>query len=156
MERRVLLAAVLSGVVIILWFSLFAPPRPATGPAAAPPVVGSTPVGRPGAPPAPVATPRPEVPTLPAVVGQDAGEIALDGEGWHGLVSPKGGVLTSLILSEYKDGAGAPLELVRPGVYRVKAQKALEPGEYGFLYAIAGAGSGGAAAARIFDFSVKM
>jgi YidC/Oxa1 family membrane protein insertase len=56
------------------------------------------------------------VPALPAVVGQDAGEIALDGEGWHGLVSPKGGVLTSLILSEYKDGAGAPLELVRPGV----------------------------------------
>ncbi len=109
MERRVLLAAVLSGVVIILWFSLFAPPRPPSGPVAPPPVVGSTPVSQAGAPSAPAATPHPEVPVLPAVVGQDAGEVALEGEGWHGLVSPRGGVLTSLILSEYKDDAGAPL-----------------------------------------------
>jgi len=116
MERRVLLAAVLSGVVIILWFSLFAPQRPPAGPAAPPPAVGSTPVSQPGAPPVPAATPHPQVPVLPAVVGQDAGEIALEGEGWHGLVNPKGGVLTSLILSEYKDDAGAPLELVQPGV----------------------------------------
>jgi len=56
------------------------------------------------------------VPALPAVVGQDAGEVALDGEGWHGLVNPKGGVLASLILSEYKDDTGTPLELVHPGV----------------------------------------
>ena len=28
MEKRVLLAAVLSGIVVIVWFSLFAPPRP--------------------------------------------------------------------------------------------------------------------------------
>lgn len=54
-----------------------------------------------------------------------------------------------------KDRIGFDYELVRPGVYRVKSQKVLEPGEYGFLYAIAGAGSGGAAAARIFDFSVR-
>jgi YidC/Oxa1 family membrane protein insertase len=116
MERRVLLAAVLSGVVIILWFSLFSPQRPPAGPAAPPPAVGSTPVSQPGAPPTPVAPPHPELPVLPAVVGQDSSEIAVEGEGWHGLVSPKGGVLTSLILSEYKDGAGAPLELVQPGV----------------------------------------
>lgn len=44
-------------------------------------------------------------------------------------------------------------ELVRPGVYKVKAADPLEPGEYGFLYSIAG-GQGGAATARIFDFSV--
>jgi len=116
MERRVLLAAVLSGVVIILWFSLFAPQRPPAGPVAPAPSVGSAPASQPGAPPVPAATPLPQVPVLPPVVGQDAGEIALEGEGWRGLVSPRGGVLTSLILSEYKDDAGAPLELVQPGV----------------------------------------
>lgn len=45
-------------------------------------------------------------------------------------------------------------ELVRPGVYRVSATAALAPGEYGFLYSI-GSAQGGAATARIFDFSVR-
>lgn len=45
-------------------------------------------------------------------------------------------------------------DLVRPGVYRVKAVDPLEPGEYGFLYSL-GSAQGGAATARIFDFSVQ-
>lgn len=45
-------------------------------------------------------------------------------------------------------------ELVRAGVYKVKAASPLEPGEYAFLYSVAG-GQGGAAGARIFDFSVR-
>lgn len=45
-------------------------------------------------------------------------------------------------------------EMVRAGVYRVTATSTLEPGEYGFLYSIGGA-QGGAATARIFDFSVQ-
>jgi hypothetical protein len=44
--------------------------------------------------------------------------------------------------------------MVRPGVYKITAQQPLQPGQYGFIYALAGAGTGGAMSARIFDFSV--
>lgn len=54
-----------------------------------------------------------------------------------------------------KDRIAIEYVLVRPGVYRVKAGAPLEPGEYGFLYSLPGATTGGAASARIFDFSVK-
>jgi YidC/Oxa1 family membrane protein insertase len=118
MERRVLLAAVLSGVVIILWFSLFAPPRQPAGPATAQPPAAATPVGEAAAPAPPAQTPpqEPAVPAAPAVVGDDASDVTLEGEGWRGLISPRGGVLASIVLTEYRDGAGAPLELVLPGV----------------------------------------
>lgn len=45
-------------------------------------------------------------------------------------------------------------ELVRAGVYRVTVNRPLESGEYGFLYSV-GSAQGGAATARIFDFSVR-
>jgi YidC/Oxa1 family membrane protein insertase len=117
MERRVLLAAVLSGLVIIIWFSMFSPPRPAVAPTTAP---GPTaPARETGPAPTPTAAPQtPAVPAVPApgaVSGTDASEVALEGDGWRGRVSPRGGVITSLILSGYRDQEGAPLELVRPG-----------------------------------------
>jgi len=46
-------------------------------------------------------------------------------------------------------------ELVRPGVYRVTPKNALDPGEYGFLFALAGNGTEGALSARIYDFTVE-
>lgn len=46
-------------------------------------------------------------------------------------------------------------EMVRPGVYKVTPKQMLKPGQYGFIYAIAGAGTAGAMSARIFDFSVS-
>lgn len=45
-------------------------------------------------------------------------------------------------------------QIVRAGVYKVTVNQALKPGEYGFLYSL-GTGQGGAATARIFDFSVQ-
>lgn len=44
---------------------------------------------------------------------------------------------------------------LRPGVYEVTPSATLQPGEYGFIFSLAGAGSGGAMTARIFDFSVN-
>lgn len=44
---------------------------------------------------------------------------------------------------------------IRPGVYVVEPAVALEPGEYGFIYSLAGGGAGGAMTARIFDFTVR-
>ncbi len=114
MERRVLLAAVLSGVVIILWFSLFAPPRRTVAPAPPTPAVATPGAAAPAATEAPAPTPPP-APALPAVSGSDAADVTLDGDGWSGRVSPRGGVITSLVLSEYKDQAGQPLDLIRAG-----------------------------------------
>jgi YidC/Oxa1 family membrane protein insertase len=115
MERRVLLAAVLSGVVIILWFSLFSPPRPAVGPAPAPAAAGRE-VITPAPTEAPTPAPGPVTPAPAALAGHDTGEVTLQGEGWTARLSPRGGVITSLILTAYRDQEGAPLDLVRPGV----------------------------------------
>jgi hypothetical protein len=46
-------------------------------------------------------------------------------------------------------------EMVRPGVYKVSPKQPLRPGQYGFIYAIAGGGTAGAMTARVFDFSVS-
>ncbi|WP_221796192.1 hypothetical protein [Aquisediminimonas sediminicola] len=54
-----------------------------------------------------------------------------------------------------KDRIQFDYKMVRPGVYKAKMTTPLESGEYGFIYAIAGSGSGGALTARIFDFSVE-
>ena len=44
--------------------------------------------------------------------------------------------------------------MIRPGVYQVDLPEALTPGEYGFIFSIAGGGTGGAMTARIFDFGI--
>lgn len=54
-----------------------------------------------------------------------------------------------------KDRLAFDYELVRPGVYRVVPQLALDPGEYGFIFSVAGAGSAGAMTAKIYDFTVQ-
>jgi len=45
-------------------------------------------------------------------------------------------------------------EMVREGVYKVTPKQPLEAGQYGFIYALSGGGTGGAMTARIFDFAV--
>lgn len=54
-----------------------------------------------------------------------------------------------------KDRIPFDFELIRPGVYKATVAAALEPGEYGFIYAISGGTGAGAMSARIFDFSVE-
>jgi hypothetical protein len=45
-------------------------------------------------------------------------------------------------------------QMVREGVYKVTVKQPLQAGQYGFIYALSGGGTGGAMTARIFDFSV--
>ena len=45
-------------------------------------------------------------------------------------------------------------EMVREGVYKVSPKQPLQAGQYGFIYALTGGGTGGAMTARIFDFSI--
>jgi hypothetical protein len=53
-----------------------------------------------------------------------------------------------------KDRIAFDYEMVRPGVYKITPKQVLQPGQYGFIYAIAGAGTAGAMTARIFDFAI--
>jgi len=53
-----------------------------------------------------------------------------------------------------KDRISFQQEMVRPGVYKVTPTAFLVPGEYGFIYSIAGGMGAGSSMARIFDFSV--
>jgi hypothetical protein len=45
-------------------------------------------------------------------------------------------------------------QMVREGVYKVTPKEPLEAGQYGFIYALSGGGTGGAMTARIFDFAI--
>jgi len=45
-------------------------------------------------------------------------------------------------------------QMVREGVYKVTPKQPLEAGQYGFIYALSGGGTGGAMTARIFDFAI--
>lgn len=54
-----------------------------------------------------------------------------------------------------KDRIPFHYDLVRPGVYEVKADAVMEPGEYGFIFSLGSGGTAGAMSARIFDFSVR-
>ncbi|MBZ5589638.1 MAG: membrane protein insertase YidC [Acidobacteriia bacterium] len=120
MEKRVLLAAVLSGLVVIVWFWLFAPPRPnipAGKPETATPAVRE-PVTSPGeTAAAAIGTPVSGAsgPAVPAASGTDSALVDLQGEEMRLKIDPKGGTISSLVLSGYRDDAGGPLELVRPG-----------------------------------------
>lgn len=55
-----------------------------------------------------------------------------------------------------KDRIAFDYEMVRPGVYKITPKQVLQPGQYGFIYAIAGAGTAGAMTARIFDFAIPV
>lgn len=72
-------------------------------------------------------------------------EAQVGSENWGGL---KAGVMDH-------DRVEFSYELVRPGVYRVAPKIALRPGEYGFLFALAGNGTEGALSVRIYDFTVE-
>ena len=94
MERRALLAALLSGVVMILWFALFAPQRPPVG-------TGRTPAARWDSTPVSQAGER-RLHLLRTATsgscrwcrrssGRTPARSPLEGEGWHGLREPEGG-----------------------------------------------------------------
>src|SRR5512146_1662851 len=113
MEKRVLVAAILSGLVIVLWFTLVAPPpkgqasptpSPATTPATAEAAPTAAPQGT--AEVSPVAAP-------PAVGGSDAADVVIGSEGMKLTLSPRGGVVRSIVLEAYRDPKGQALELVR-------------------------------------------
>jgi YidC/Oxa1 family membrane protein insertase len=115
MEKRLLLAFVLMGAVLFLTPYLYknlAPSAPAPKPAAAPTQTAATQAAK-----AEAATPAPPVaPTAPAAAAPVTAEkeqlFTIENGVYKLVLSNRGGVVRSWILTKFNDTAGKPLDLV--------------------------------------------
>jgi YidC/Oxa1 family membrane protein insertase len=117
MEKRLLLAVLLSALVLWAYQAFLAPPRPQPGTDAA----AGAPVEQPSAvappsqapPPAPA---QPEQPVEAAAIVQDAAEreIVVESEAVRAVFTTRGGALKSWRLKQYAAADGGPLDLVPP------------------------------------------
>jgi YidC/Oxa1 family membrane protein insertase len=123
--KRLVLAFALSAAVLIGWYVLFPPPpapaKPVPAAAAAKPAGAGAPAAASAAaattPAAPAPAARPAPPPVAATpIAADAAEVVEVREPhFTARLSNEGGVLTSFVLLQHKDGAGKPLDLVRQG-----------------------------------------
>jgi YidC/Oxa1 family membrane protein insertase len=120
MEKRALLAALLSGVVLVAWYAFFTPSAPApaarpearpTSAAEAPPVVVA---GQPGGAPAEATAAAPAAEVRATIAGAAEERVELRGDGWSGWVSSRGAIVRSLVLDAYKADGGGVLDLAGP------------------------------------------
>jgi YidC/Oxa1 family membrane protein insertase len=116
MEKRVLLAIVLSFIVLYGYQALFPPPdlpqRPAETQA---PPAAATPAPGQAAPPdqAPVEAGTPAKPPVALITGDSAErDISFENGSVRAVFSNRGGVITSWRLKKYLDASNQPLELV--------------------------------------------
>jgi YidC/Oxa1 family membrane protein insertase len=118
MEKRLLLAAVLSLAILGLWEFLVPKPRktPAQASPAAVSPLASTPASQSPAsaanPTAPAAAPRPERLASP-VAAREETAVTLQNDLLRATFSNRGAVLTSLLLLRHSDDHKKPLDLVR-------------------------------------------
>jgi YidC/Oxa1 family membrane protein insertase len=119
MEKRVLLAVVLSFIVLYGYQAMFPPPPPPAFETAPPPATPGEPTSEathaPAPQPQPQPTPQLEVaePTVGSAAEQD---IVLDSPAVHAVFSNRGAVLKSWRLKNYRDSSGQPLDLVPPAI----------------------------------------
>ena len=125
MEKRVLLAVILSFVVLYAFQAIYPPPKPQPAkPSSAPPAPAASPSGAPSSTAAPVAgsggsqgtPPVPEAPSAatPAAVVADSAErdVVVENQSVHAIFTTRGGALKSWRLKKYQDASREPLELV--------------------------------------------
>jgi YidC/Oxa1 family membrane protein insertase len=120
MEKRVLLAVVLSFIVLYGYQALFPPPQPqprpqtqsSPGPAAAEAPKAAAPAEAPT-----VVTPVPsEAPAGALVSDSEERDIVVENDSVRAVFTTRGGVLKSWQLKRYRETDGRPLELVPAGV----------------------------------------
>jgi len=112
MEKRVLLAVVLSFVVLYAYQAMYPAPKPAPATASGP---AGADAAAPGAAASVQAAPQAEaqVPQAAAVVGETAErETVVESPNVRATFSNRGGVLTHWTLKKYLNSAGEPLDLV--------------------------------------------
>jgi YidC/Oxa1 family membrane protein insertase len=112
MEKRVLLAVILSFVVLYGYQALF-PPKPPQR-AAAPTSTTAPAVDPPGQPKAesPAERTAPEPETAAVVSDTQERDVRVDSDAVSAVFSTRGGVVKSWRLKRYQDASGQPLELV--------------------------------------------
>jgi YidC/Oxa1 family membrane protein insertase len=117
--RRLLLAFLLSLIVIVTWYTIFPPPKPAEKPPAPAPQETPAPRASPGtAPAAPPATARPAAePVEPTERIEAASEQRIVLQAGRGrtraVLTNRGAQLVSMVVPEKADHGGDTLELVR-------------------------------------------
>jgi YidC/Oxa1 family membrane protein insertase len=114
MEKRVLLAVVLSFVVLYGYQAIFPPPKPAQSPTASAPGAQVTPAPGLAAPGSEQAeAPVPAVPAGDAIVAEQAErEIVVENQMVRAVFTNRGGVLKSWLLKHYMGPDNSPLDLV--------------------------------------------
>lgn len=115
MERRVLLAALLAGLVLVLWSAVFGPERPETIPEPMEVVEEPTRTIPPTPPRVPVEEERPQIQdevAAEAIRGEAPEVVAVHGNGWSAAVNTGGAVLQALVLEDYLDSEGEQLDLI--------------------------------------------
>ncbi len=125
MEKRLLLAFVLSAVIFMVWSVLFPPPTKAPVDSGLTPTASQLPPS-PTAPSeataGPAAEDRPQEETLAVGTGGEIGtatdatgrsSLELDNGLVHLVIGSRGGAITSLVLDRYDDDEGRPLELIQ-------------------------------------------
>ncbi|MEO6212709.1 MAG: membrane protein insertase YidC, partial [Vicinamibacterales bacterium] len=119
MEKRVLLAVVLSFIVLYGYQAMFPPPKPGAAavqsqPSVAPqpgPTAAPSPEGRQAE--APVTPPAPTQPAAALLVADTAErDIVVENQSVRAIFTTRGGALKSWRLKKYQDAAREPLELV--------------------------------------------
>jgi YidC/Oxa1 family membrane protein insertase len=113
MERRVLLAVILSFAVLYAYSTFFAPPPPTPASTAQKPAAATTPA-QPGATPtAAPPTAAAAAPAPQAVVGDAAErEIVVETQTVEAVFSNRGGRMLHWRLKEYRDDEGKPVDLI--------------------------------------------
>ncbi len=124
MEKRLLMAFLLSAVIFMVWSALFPPVKPPVGPEGN--VASPTPAAV-ATETVPVPSPPEEGEPVTAAAGERAGaplvggpveatseeEIVLENGELHVVLTNRGAAISSLILKGYEDDEGRPLDLVQ-------------------------------------------
>jgi YidC/Oxa1 family membrane protein insertase len=124
MEKRVLIAVILSFIVLYAYQAMFPPPKPAAGgpgaqktspsPSASSTVTSTIPpsTGAAGATPQPAEATLPSSSATPVVGDTTERDIPVESPSVIAVFSTRGGVLKSWRLRKYQDAAKQPLELI--------------------------------------------
>jgi YidC/Oxa1 family membrane protein insertase len=119
MEKRIILAFVLSFIALYAFRALFLPPAPSEPPATAPTPASATQPPTAGASsekaPGPKAAPKHETEEVAPVtesVAENVEDVTLDTSLYSAIFSNQGASLKSFRLKQYSDGSGNPLELI--------------------------------------------
>jgi YidC/Oxa1 family membrane protein insertase len=136
MEKRVLLAVILSFIVVVGYQALFPQPKPEPAkPVAAAPAPASAPAGaaaQGSAPTTPPATAEAQPAAAAVVADAEERDVTVENDSVRAVFTTRGGALKSWRLKKYKDPAGQPLELVPsavpPGTIRPFTLSVAEPG----------------------------